>query len=34
MKRYVKTGNNAFARYGLRGHAVTTHHTYRGGVRR
>lgn len=35
MKRYKKSGNNSFARYGLKGHTVTTmFHSYRGGVRR
>lgn len=35
MKRFQKSGNNKFARYGLKGHTVTTmYHTYRGGVRR
>lgn len=35
MKRYPKSGNNKFARYGLRGHTVSTmFHVYRGGVRR
>lgn len=34
MKRTARKGNNSFARYGLKGHTVTTYHTYRGGVRR
>lgn len=35
MKRYRKSGNNSFSRYGLKGHTVTTmYHVYRGGVRR
>lgn len=34
MKRYSAQGNNAFARYGLKGHSVRSMHTYRGGVRR
>jgi len=35
MKRYAVRGNNSFARYGLKGHTVTTmYHVYRGGVRR
>lgn len=35
MKRKRTNGNNKFARYGLKGHSVTTmYHTYRGGVRR
>lgn len=34
MKRYRKSGNNGFARYGLKGHTVSTMHSYRGGVRR
>lgn len=35
MKRRVRKGNNSFARYGLKGHTVTTmYHNYRGGVRR
>ena len=33
MKRYPKKGNNAFARYGLKGHSVRVKNTYRGGVR-
>jgi hypothetical protein len=35
MKRRARNGNNSFARYGLKGHTVTTmYHVYRGGVRR
>lgn len=34
MKRRATSGNNSFARYGLKGHSVRTLHTYRGGVRR
>lgn len=35
MKRKARKGNNSFARYGLKGHTVTTsYNTYRGGVRR
>ena len=35
MKRLSRKGNNSFARYGLKGHNVTTmYHVYRGGVRR
>lgn len=34
MKRYKANGNNKFARYGVKGHAVRTLHSYRGGVRR
>lgn len=33
MKRYRKSGNSFFARYGLRGHTVYSSRTYRGGVR-
>lgn len=33
MKRYKKSGNNKFARYGLKGHSVRATNTYRGGVR-
>lgn len=34
MKRVSTSGNNGFARYGLKGHYVRAMHTYRGGVRR
>lgn len=34
MKRYNVSGNNAFARYGIKGHTVYSSNTYRGGVRR
>lgn len=34
MKRYKASGSNKFARYGVKGHAVRTLHSYRGGVRR
>ena len=34
MKRIATSGSNRFARYGIKGHAVRTMHTYRGGVRR
>lgn len=33
MKRYYARGGNSFARYGLKGHTVSTFHRYRGGVR-
>lgn len=34
MKRHAVNGSNKFARYGLKGHTVSTFHSYRGGVRR
>lgn len=35
MKRFATTGSNSYARYGLKGHSVSSSfHTYRGGVRR
>lgn len=33
MKRYRKKGNNAFARYGLKGHTVRVTNNYRDGIR-
>lgn len=35
VKRKARKGNNSFARYGLKGHTVTTmYNVYRGGDRR
>lgn len=33
MKRYRKSGNNSFVRYGLRQHTVRARDVYRGGKR-
>lgn len=33
MKRYKKSGKNRFARYGLKGHTVSTDNKFRGGRR-
>lgn len=33
MKRYNASGNNGFARFGLRPHHVRTNSTFRGGRR-